>query len=101
VQRLIEQPTGNGDLVLRGVPLGRVHYHLAVYQHFADGDDAVPAQLAVEGRIGAEVIDLVALQHAGVELTLRLADGRSLDLRVTHEDGTIHSTARGLYVAPA
>jgi hypothetical protein len=28
---------------------------------------------------------------------LRLADGRALDFRFVHEDGTIHSTARGLY----
>jgi hypothetical protein len=33
----------------------------------------------------------------GLELTLRLADGRALDFRLVHEDGTLHSTARGLY----
>jgi hypothetical protein len=32
-----------------------------------------------------------------MELTLLLVDGRALDFRVSHEDGTIHSTARGLY----
>jgi hypothetical protein len=101
MQRLIEQPTGNGELVLRGVPLGRVHYHLAVYHHFADGTDPMPAHHVVEGRVVAESIDLVELQHAGAEVTLRLADGRALDLRITHEDGTIHSTARGLYAPPA
>jgi hypothetical protein len=30
-------------------------------------------------------------------LTLHLADGRALDFRILHEDGTIRSTARGLY----
>jgi len=37
------------------------------------------------------------LRRMRVELTLRLADGRLLDFLILHEDGTIHSTGRGLH----
>jgi len=98
MQRLIEQPVGDGDLLEDGARLGRVHYHLAVYQHFSDEGEPVPAHLEVEGRItGPDDLDIAGLHRLGLELTLCLADGRALDFRIVHEDGTIHSTARGLY----
>jgi hypothetical protein len=98
MQRLIEQPVGEGEVVEANGPVGRVHYHLAVYQHFSDEGEPVPANLEVEGRISAhDDLDIAGLHRLGLELTLRLADGRALDFRVVHDDGTIHSTARGLF----
>lgn len=99
MQRLIEQPTDDGDVFAGSLRLGRVHYHLAVYQHFAESDDAsVPANLEVEGRIlPVDNIDLAALHNAGSELTLRLSDGRSLDFSLINAEGGIRSTGRGLY----
>jgi hypothetical protein len=98
MQRLIEQPVGDGDVFEEGGRIGRVHYHLAVYQHFSDEGEPVPANLEVEGRISApDDLDIAGLHRLGLEFTLRLADGRALDFRIVHEDGTIHSTARGLY----
>jgi len=98
MQRLIEQPVGDGEVFGRGGRLGRVHYHLDVYQHFADDGAPVGTHLDVEGRITASSdVDIAGLHRRGLELTLRLADGRALDFRFVHADGTIHSTARGLY----
>ena len=99
MQRLIEQPVAEGPVFEDGTYLGRVHYHLEVYQHFAEKEgEPVPPNLEVEGRVTAlNGLDIAELHARGVELTLRLADGRALDFRVVHEDGTIHSTARGLY----
>jgi putative phosphoribosyl transferase len=99
MQRLIEQPAAEGDVLEEGAYRGRVHYHLTVYQHFSDEEgEAVPANLEVEGHVTAlSDLDVADLYGRGTELTLRLADGRALDFRVVHEDGTIHSTARGLY----
>ena len=52
MQRLIEQPLAEGKVLEGVVPRGRVHYHLAVYQHFADEDgEPVPPNLEVEGRV--------------------------------------------------
>jgi hypothetical protein len=99
MQRLIEQPVAEGRVFDADTCLGRVHYHLAVYQHFSDEEgEQVPPNIEVEGRVtgldGLEVAGLYALDN---ELTLHLADGRALDFRILHEDGTIRSTARGLY----
>ena len=99
MQRLIEQPTGDGDLLEGRAPLGRVHYHLSVYQHFSQvEDEPVPASLDVEGRITAsDALDLAALHQRRAELTLHLSDGRLLDFSMADGVGTIRSTGRGLY----
>ena len=52
--RLIEQLAGDGEMLDGGtsvaLSLGRVHYHLSVYQHFSDLEgEAIPASLTVEG----------------------------------------------------
>lgn len=99
MQRLIEQPAAEGSVFGDGAYLGRVHYHLEVYQHFSEKEgEPVPPNLEVEGRVTAlHGVDVPELHARGAELTLHLADGRALDFRIVHEDGTIHSTARGLY----
>ena len=98
MQRLIEQPSDNGELLVGDASVGRVHYHLAVYQHFSDSaNESVPANLEVEGRIVApDEVDLSSMHSAGTELTLRLADGRSLEFSLVDADGRIRSTGRGL-----
>jgi hypothetical protein len=101
MQRLIEQPSDEGDMREGDAHIGRVHYHLAVYHHFPDeGVESVPEKVEVEGRIRpVDDLNVADLHRLGLELTLRLADGRSLDFVIVHEDGTIHSTGRGLFVA--
>jgi hypothetical protein len=98
MQRLVEQPADDGD-VLKGTRyIGRVHYHLSVYQHFSEADEPVPADLVVEGRITPiDNLDLTELCRRGPELTLRLADGRVLDFWIGNETGAIRSTGRGFY----
>ena len=99
MQRLIEQPADEGDVLEGDVPLGRVLYHLSVYQQFSEADnEPVPAYLEVEGRITpVNQLDLVELHGRRAELTLRLADGRVLDFSMTNGTGTIRSTGRGLH----
>jgi hypothetical protein len=99
VQRLVEQPVDIGDILDGGTRVGRVRYHLSVYQQFSlQEDKAVPTSYDVEGRISPlDPLDLGELHRKHVELTLRLADGRLLDFSVADEGGTIRSTGRGLY----
>ena len=99
MQRLIEQPTGDGDILDGRVRVGRVHYHLSIYQHFSRvEDEPVPASLDVEGRIiASRVLNLPALRQRRTELTLRLSDGRLLEFSLADGVGTIRSTGRGLY----
>jgi hypothetical protein len=99
MQRLIDQPVDEGDVLEGHRKLGRVHYHLSVYQHFAEGgDQPLPTYVDVEGHITpVERLDLEELHHRRPELTLRLADGRTLDFLVASTNGAIRSTGRGLH----
>ena len=99
MQRLVEQPADEGDVFGAGAHIGRVHYHLSVYQHFSEAEgELVPANIEVEGRITPiGLVDLRALQQHPAELTLHLSDGRLLDFAIANEKGTIRSTGRGLY----
>jgi hypothetical protein len=99
MQRLVEQPSDNGEVFEESVRLGAVHYHLSVYQHFSDVEnEPVPEHIEVEGRIVPRGdVDLADLHHRDAELTLRLADGRTLDFSMVDAEGRIRSTRRGLY----
>ncbi len=98
MQRLVEQPSGEGDIFDGSVRLGRAHYHLSVYQHFAESEnDAVPPNVEVEGRLRPHDVDLADLHRRGLELTLQLGDGRALDFSLTDADGRLRSTGRQLY----
>jgi len=101
MQRLVEQPADSGNVFNGQKHLGRAHYHLSVYQHFSESEgESVPANLEVEGRLTPiDPIDLSDLHRRSVELTLRLADGRSLDFIFSDDEGRLHSTARSLYRA--
>jgi hypothetical protein len=99
MQRLVEQPADDGDVLDGTTYIGRVHYHLSVYQHFSEADEPVPADLVVEGRITPiDGLDLTELHRRGSELILRLADGRALDFSIGNEEGAIRSTGRGLHM---
>jgi hypothetical protein len=102
MQRLVEQPAGEGDIFGEGDRIGRVSYHLSVYQHFSESEsDVVPLHFEVEGRITPlDPVDLTALRQRSVELTLLLADGRRLDFSIANDTGTIRSTGRGLFMEP-
>jgi len=99
MQRIVEQPTDDGDVFEGSVCLGRAHYHLSVYQYFSEAEnEAVPANTAVEGRIvPVDDLNLIDLHRRGLELTLRMADGRAVDFSLTDDEGRIRSTGRGLY----
>jgi hypothetical protein len=99
MQRIVEQPAGDGDVFSGGARVGRVHYHLAVYQHFSEHEgESVPAHLEVEGRMTAiGDLDVAGCHQRGVELTLHLVDGRRLDLLVINDRGGIRSTGRSLH----
>jgi len=99
MQRLVEQPADEGDMFEGPSRVGRVHYHLSVYQHFSGAEgELVPAHLEVEGRITPlEAVDLKTLHQHAAEFTLYLADGRRLDFSIESDAGRIRSTGRGLY----
>jgi hypothetical protein len=101
MQRLVEQPADEGEVFEGPMHIGRVHYHLAVYQHFSEAEEEIVApNLEVEGRIMAvDHLDVMDLHRRRTELTLRLADGRLLDFLIANDEGAIKSTGRGFHKA--
>ena len=98
MQRLVEQPAGEGEIFDRSVCLGSAQYHLSVYQHFSNSEnESVPANVEVEGRLRPQGLDIADLHRRGLELTLRLSDGRALDFSFIDDDGRLRSTGRQLY----
>lgn len=98
MQRLVEQPSGDGEIFAGSLSLGSAHYHLSVYQHFsASEDESVPANVEVEGHLRPHGVDVAELHRRGSELTLRLSDGRALDFSFIDSAGRLRSTGRQLY----
>jgi hypothetical protein len=99
MQRLIEQAADEGDVLVAGRQLGRVHYHLSVYQHFTEAaENEMVGSVEVEGYVSAvEGVDLAREHQRRTELTLCLPDGRRLDFQMLNAEGMIRSTGRGLY----
>jgi hypothetical protein len=98
MQRLVEQPSGDGEIFQGSMSLGSAHYHLSVYQHFSRADDeSVPASVEVEGHVRTHGVNVAELHQRRSELTLRLSDGRALDFWLIDTAGRLHSTGRQLY----
>lgn len=98
MQRLVEQPSGDGEIFHGSRSLGSAHYHLSVYQHYARADDeSVPAHVEVEGHVRLHDMNVADLPQRRSELTLRLSDGRALDFSFIDTAGRLHSTGRQLY----
>jgi len=98
MHRLVEQPSGDGEIFQGSLSLGGAHYHLSVYQHFSRADDeSVPANVEVEGHVRTHDVNVAELHQRRSELTLRLSDGRALDFWLIDNAGRLHSTGRQLY----
>jgi hypothetical protein len=87
--KLVEETSGTGELLLKSLVLRRVRYQIKVFQGMYGNGMPNPLQRTVEGSIevGAEegAGDLV-----GVNLTLRLEDGRRIGVTIADDAGTIH-----------
>ena len=87
--KMVEETSGMGELLLKSLVLRRVRYQIKVFQGMYGNGMPNPMQRTVEGSIevGAEegAGDLV-----GVDLTLRLEDGRRIGVTIADDAGTIH-----------
>lgn len=99
VLKLVEECSGTGALIERGVILRPVRYTVNRFQGMLEGSGMpIPGLHRIEGWIdlapGDDEIRLV-----GAPLTLRLEDGRSLAITLADRDGRIlsegHGPARG------
>ena len=91
MMRLIEQPTGTGEVFEHGRLRGTVHYALNVYQQYDEGhDEAVAGVQHIEGRLTSTgPTEISNLCNRDVELELRLSDGRTLTFQLRDAHGNI------------
>jgi hypothetical protein len=98
--RLVERVLGEGDVFRDGTRLLRTGYELALYQNWNVQEGAlVPAQYEVEGHLMAPAPELESLLGTASPLTLRLDDGRRVDLYLLNLEGAVTpADERGFYV---
>ncbi len=85
--RLVEETSGDGELLLRSRVLGQVRYQIKVFQGLFANGMPNPLQRTVEGSIESGELDGLV----GASLTLKLQDGRKIGIMVSDETGTIHT----------
>jgi hypothetical protein len=90
VVRLVEESSGDGELLLKSLVLRQVRYQIKVFQGMFANGMPNPAERTVEGSIalgdGGAASDLM-----GASLTLQLQDGRKIGITISDETGTIHT----------
>ena len=84
--KLVEESSGEGELLLRSLVLRQVRYQIKVFQGMFGNGMPNPTDRTVEGSIdAAELTDLV-----GTNLTLKLEDGRTIGVIIADATGAIH-----------
>ena len=84
--KLVEESSGEGELLLRSLVLRQVRYQIKVFQGMFGNGMPNPTERTVEGSIEAgELGDLV-----GTNLTLKLEDGRTIGVIIADQTGAIH-----------
>src|SRR2546422_8920232 len=84
--KLVEESSGEGELLLRSLVLRQVRYQIKVFQGMFGNGMPNPTARTVEGSIEAGGLpDLV-----GTNLTLKLEDGRTIGVIIADQTGAIH-----------
>lgn len=88
--RLVERIFGEGELRRGGDTALPAGYQLAIYREWQDRDGTLtPGGFVVEGHVIAAADDLRPWLFTPEPLTLRLDDGRVIDVYVVGEDGAV------------
>ena len=84
---LVEEVSGDGELLLKSRVLGPVRYQIKVFQGMFGNGLPNPAERTVQGSVdGSDLSGLI-----GINLTLQLQDGRKIGVTISDESGTIHT----------
>ena len=95
MMKLVEEAAGTGQLTRNGQPLRQVRYRISRFQGIAEGSGLpIPGLFRIEGSIdfktGKDSPDWI-----NTALTLRLEDGRSLQITVVDNSGRVLSEGHG------
>ena len=84
---LVEEVSGDGELLLKSRVLGPVRYQIKVFQGMFGNGLPNPAERTVQGSVdGSDLSGLI-----GINLTMQLQDGRRIGVTISDESGTIHT----------
>jgi hypothetical protein len=93
--KLVEECSGTGALIERGVVLRQVRYTLSRFQGMLEGSGMpVPGLHRIEGSIDVTLGD-DEMRLLGAPLTLRMEDGRALPITLAGRDGRILTEGHG------
>ena len=110
MMKLVEESAGLGELAHNGKALRQVRYHISRFQGIMEGSGLpIPGLYRIEGSIdfdtGKDSPDMsganasaIGRSHQdwiGAPLTLRLEDGRSLQITVVDSTGRVLSEGHG------
>mgnify|MGYP003578738596 CR=1 FL=1 len=94
VFKLVEECSGTGELIERGVVVRHVRYSVNRFQGMLEGSGMpIPGLHRIEGSIDVAPDDDGRL--LGAPLTLRLEDGRSLAITLVDREGRILTEGHG------
>jgi hypothetical protein len=93
--KLVEESEGEGNLTIRGTPVGTVPYALARYQAMTAGGLPVPGLHRIEGRLQLDRLGSELALERDMHLSLDLEDGRRLDLTLLDTDGRVLAEGHG------
>ena len=85
--KLVEETSGAGELLLRSRVLGPVRYQIKVFQGLFANGMPNPLERTVEGSVEAGELDGLV----GINLTLKLEDGRKIGITISDQTGAIHT----------
>ena len=88
--KLVEESSGDGELLLKSLVLRQVRYDIRVFQGMFGNGLPNPAQRTVEGSLDFGD-DGAAADLVGANLVLRLADGRKIGVVISDASGAIHT----------
>jgi hypothetical protein len=92
--KLVEEVAGRGELSRNGTQVQEVGYRISRFQaQLGESGLPVPGVYRLEGTLEFEPAGAAA-ELIGVPLTLRLEDGRAMDVTVTDPDGQILTEGR-------
>ena len=93
--KLVEEREGEGNLSVRGAPVGRVAYAFNRYQAMTAGGMPVPGLHRIEGRLALADFPADLKLECDMRLKLELEDGRHLDLTLLDTDGRVVAEGHG------
>jgi hypothetical protein len=93
--KLVEQREGQGQLTVRGTPVGSVDYSISRFQAMTPAGLPVPGLHRIEGRLGLERLSETCDLDRDMHLALQLEDGRRIELILLDTDGRVLSEGHG------